>query len=518
MKSRLVAGTVARFPTGPLRRVHRFLEDPLGTQERLLRSLLTRAADTEWGRRLDFANAVHEQDVISAFQARSRLHHYDDIRDDVVRLRKGETDIIWPGGFRHFAVSSGTASSGKIIPVSKEMLESNRQYSVALALNYLATYGDARFLGGKHLTLPGRIEDDPQYPGTVVGEVSGLQAEFAPAVFRLFYQAVSNETAFLPNWEHKLDAVVERTYRQDVRMLVMAPTWAIVFFKRLIHRFREETGRSVTTVREVWPNLRLFISGGVALSSYIDLLRMYIGGEDMHFLEAYGASEGFFSFQTDLSDPSMLLHLDNGVFYEFVPADALNQPDPPRLSLREVEPDVRYAMYVSSCSGLWSYGVKDVVRFTSTDPYKLVVAGRTSEMLDRYGEAMFGEEARDAIQHASARTGHKVLDFHVAPLPGDADRMPSHQWVVEFDAAPDDVGSFAAELDAYLQEVNRHYQIRREARAFGAPVVVPVPVGTFYEWLTRTRKRISGQTKVPIMSEERDVVEGVLALVPSAEK
>ena len=507
---------LARLPLAPLQRIDRFSTDPLDTQERLLRRLLRDAAGTEWGRRLDFAGALREKDPITGFQQRSRLHFYDDIQDDVTRLRSGERDVIWPGGFRHFAVSSGTASSGKIIPVSHEMLVSNRAFSVGVALHYLRQTADLGFLGGKHLTLPGRIEEDPRFPGTLVGEVSGLQAEYAPWYFKLLYQSIPNEVAFLPNWERKLDAIAERTMAQDVRMVVMAPTWALVFFKRLIRRHNERRRANATTVREVWPNLRLFISGGVALSSYRDMLSTYIGSEEVQFLETYGASEGFFSFQTDLSDPAMLLHLDNGVFYEFVRADEMRQPAPTRYALRDVEPGVRYAMYVSSCSGLWSYGVKDVVRFTSTDPYKLLVAGRTSEMLDRYGEALFSEEARTAVEQASAQTRLSVMNFHVAPLPGDAEHMPRHEWLVEFDESPADVTAFATAIDNYLQEVNRHYQIRREAKAFDAPRIVVLPRGTFYEWLKRTRERISGQTKVPLMSEEREVADGVLALMQTA--
>ena len=510
--SKRLGRMIGHLPVAPLKRIKQFTADPLGTQERVLRQILSRAAGTEWGQRLDFSGALQEADLVRAYQARAALSHYDDIKDDVARVRSGEADVIWPGTFRHFAVSSGTASAGKIIPVSHEMLVLNRDFSVGVALSYIARTGEIGFLGGKHLTLPGRIEEDPRYRGTLVGEVSGLQAEYAPSYFKRFYQAVPNEVAFLPNWEQKLDAIAERTLRMDVRMVVMAPTWALVFFKRLIRLYNERGMGRARTVSDVWPHLKLFISGGVALSSYRDMLEREIGSDEMIFLETYGASEGFFSFQTGLDDPSMLLHLDNGVFYEFVPADAIHDPSPPRLSLVEVEPDVRYAMYVSTCSGLWSYGVKDIVRFTSTNPHKLLVAGRTSEMLDQYGEALFGEEARAAVMRASERTGLHVLDFHVSPRKGDAERAPYHQWLVEFDGSPDDVSAFSGAIDSFLQEVNRHYQIRREARAFGAPEIVPLPRGTFYEWLKQTRSRISGQTKVPIMSEEREVADGVLAL------
>lgn len=499
-------------PAGPLRTLRQLQRDPVQVQTRLLRRLVQRAASTEWGRRFDFAEIGRTPDVVAAFQRRVPLHSYDDFREDVVRVRKGAADVMWPGTFRHFAVSSGTASAGKIIPVSHEMLVRNRSFSVGVGLNYLAESGNVRYLLGKHLTLPGRIDEDPAYPGTLVGEVSGLQAEYAPLFFKYLFQAVPNEMAFLPNWEQKLKAIVERTMDMDVRMLVMAPTWALVLFRQLVDAYNARHGTRVTTVGEVWPNLQLFISGGVALSSYRDLLDAQIGRPGLHFMETYGASEGFFALQSTLNDPALLLHLDNGVFFEFVRMDELNHPSPRRYTVADVEPDVRYALYVSTCSGLWAYGVRDVVRFTRTFPHKIVVAGRTSEMIDKYGEAVFGEEARAALEHACATTGAHVRDFHVAPRPAELDRLPSHQWLVEFEQAPETLEAFVSAIDTYLLDVNRHYQIRREAHAFDRPDVVPVPCGTFYRWLKQTKGSVSGQTKVPRMSEERTVADGVLAL------
>ncbi len=500
-------------PFGPMARVRRFLDDPVQVQTALLRDLLQRAAATEWGQRYGFAEIARDPDVAAAYQSRVPLCDYESIRQDVERVRKGAVDVVWPGTFRHFAVSSGTASAGKIIPVSHEMLVKNRSFSVGTGMNYLAVSGNPRFLLGKHLTLPGRIEEDAAYPGTLVGEVSGLQALYAPAFFKHLYQAVPNEMTFLPNWERKLEAIVARTMRMDIRLLVMAPTWALVFFQLLIERFNERYGASAATVGEVWPHLQVFISGGVALSSYRDLLEAQIGLPNMHFIETYGASEGFFSFQTSLDDPSMLAHLDNGVFFEFVRMEEVNDPNPRRYTIADVEPDVRYALYVATCSGLWGYGVGDVVRFTRTFPHKLLVAGRTSEMIDKYGEAIFGEEARAALQHACRTTGAYVVDYHVAPRPAELRRLPSHQWLIEFEQAPASLPDFARAIDAYLQQVNRHYQIRREARAFDLPDIVPLPHGVFYAWLKKNKKKISGQTKVPRMSEERSVAEGVLALI-----
>lgn len=501
-----------KIPVGPLRPVRQFIDAPVDTQVDLLRRMLRQAAATEWGRRFGFEDIAQAPDVVTAYQARVPLHYYDDIRADVERVRRGTADVMWPGRFQHFAVSSGTASAGKIIPVSREMLTLNRRFSVGVGLHYLATTNNTRFLFGKHLTLPGRIEEDPRFPGTVVGEVSGLQAEFAPRFFKYLLQAIPNEVAFLPNWERKLAAIVERTLDLDIRMVVMVPSWALVLFKLLIARYNEKHGASVQSVGEVWPNLQVFISGGVALSSYRPLLEELIGLPDMHFLETYGASEGFFSFQTDLDDPAMLLHLDNGVFFEFVPLDELSDENPTRHTIKDVAPDVRYAPFLTTCSGLWAYSLGDVVRFTRTDPHKIVVAGRTSEMIDKYGEAVFVEEARHALQQACRQTGARVRDFHVAPRAVRVDCLPAHQWLIEFEQEPDDVTAFARTIDTYLQDVNRHYQIRREAQAFDPPDIVSLPAGTFYAWLKKNKKAISGQTKVPRMSEERQVADSVLAL------
>ena len=482
-----------------------------------MRGLLRRAAETEWGRRYGFAEIARAPDVAAAYRARVPLHDYDALREDAERVRRGARDVMWPGTFRHFAVSSGTASAGKVLPVSDEMLAKNRAFSVGTGLNYLAASGRPGFLFGKHLTLPGRIEPDAGRPEAMVGEVSGLQAEHAPAFFARLYQAVPNEVAFLPNWERKLAAIADRTMDLDVRLLVMAPTWALVLFQRLIERYNQRQGRSARTVADVWPNLQVFISGGVALSSYRDLLQEQIGLPHLDFVETYGASEGFFSFQYGLGDTDMLLHLDNGVFFEFVRLEDLHAAmenggeAPRRYTIGEVEPDVRYAPFLSTCSGLWAYGVGDVVRFTSTSPHKIVVAGRTSEMIDKYGEAVFGEEARAALREACEATGARVRDFHIAPRPPRLDRLPAHQWLVEFEQAPADLAAFAAALDGHLQEVNRHYQIRREARAFEAPEVVPLAEGAFYAWLKEAKGEVSGQTKVPRMSEERHVADAVLA-------
>ncbi|MEQ9105746.1 MAG: GH3 auxin-responsive promoter family protein [Rhodothermales bacterium] len=494
-------------PITPLWIVRAFKDDPVGTQTRVLVELLERAKDTEWGRKYGFEAIAHARDPRAMYRERVPVHTYDAIRADVDRLRDGAADIMWPGRFHHFAVSSGTASAGKIIPLSVEMLDKNRSFSLAAALSYFESTADPSMFFGKLLSIPGRIEPDPRSAESHIGEVSGLQFLFAPWVMKNYLQAVPEDILFMPHWEKKLDAIVAHTMDMDIRAIAMVPSWAIVLFRKLMAAWNARHATQVTSVKEVWPNLKVFFSGGVALSSYRGLIEQQFGGS-LDFVESYGASEGFISFQDDPARRDMLLHLDNGVYFEFVPVD---EPER-RLSIAEVEVGVRYSIHVTTCSGLWCYPVGDVVRFTSVNPYRLEVAGRTNEMLDKYGEAVYGDEARQALEKACAETGARIRDYHIASVEAAPDVLPGHQWLIEFAVEPADPEQFAGILDTYLMDVNRHYVIRREAQAFQPPTVVPLPVGTFLSWLQATRDRVGAQSKVPRMSEDRKIADSILQI------
>jgi GH3 auxin-responsive promoter len=492
-----------------LRTMDRFQADPSGTQETLLRGLLTKAKDTEWGLKHDFARILRQSDVIGAYQSRVPLHDYDAFRAAIARMRKGEGNILWPGTTKHFAVSSGTASAGKVIPLSREMLDINRRFTLSTAMNYARSSGSLSFVQGKLLSVPGRIDEDPDHPGTIVGEMSGLMYLFGPWWVKRYLQAVGKEILFLRKWEDKLRAMVSSTMEMNVTSMAMVPSWAVLFFPMLIDQYNQTHSSKVSTVREVWPNFQVFFSGAVALSSYLALLKEQIGDGPVDFIESYGASEGVFSFQTASGDKDMLVHLENGVFLEFVRMDE----DPAtgrRYTIRDVEENVRYRLYVSTCSGLWAYAVGDVVRFTSVKPHRIVVAGRTAEMLDSYGEAIFGGEARTALERACAETGDRFRDYHIAPVPPKGRQPPFHQWLIEFDHKPDNPATLARTIDTYLQDVNRHYVIRRECGAFGPPEIIALAPGTFLRWLKSTRGRVSAQTKVPRMSEDRTIADGIM--------
>ena len=505
-------GSLLRAVPGPLRRAEQGKRAPLTTQRTLLRDLLRTAAGTKWGQRFDFAAIADAPDVVAAFQERVPLHQWEDICDDAARVRDGVPDVFWPGRTTNFAVSSGTTSEGKVMPISDATIAHNRSFSLGVGMNYLVETGHWQFLLGKHLTIPGTLDEDPERPGVLAGEVSGILAEHAPGFFRTLFQAVSDDVLDEPNWRRKLEAIADRAMDQDIRLMVMVPSWAASLFHILIERYNARHDTNVQTVGEIWPNLQVFISGGVALDSYRELLQELIGLPRLDFVETYGASEGFFAFQNEVHDPALLLHTNAGVFYEFVRMDELSSPNPTRYTLETIETGVRYATFVSNASGLWAYQVGDVVRFTQKDPYKIVVAGRTSEMIDKYGEALFGEEAREALYHACQQTRTHFSEFHLAPLLADTDRTPAHQWLVEFETPPDDLSAFADLIDSYLLEANRHYRIRREGDALATPEVVSVPPGTFHAWLRQAHETVSSQTKMPRMSEERHTADGILDL------
>lgn len=491
-----------------LHRHQRDAADPAEAQRRLLRHLLEQARDTTFGRAHRFADLLRAPDLVQAYQQAVPLHSRETMAETLARVRHGEENLTWPGRIRHFAISSGTASAGTILPRTAAHLKQDARFSVGVGLHYLAHTGRTALLGGPHLSIPGRVEPDPVQPGAVVGEVSGLVAHAAPAFFRHLYQAVPDAVADLPHWEAKLDAIAQRAAHTDLRMIAMVPSWSAALFARVRDAYRARHGFAPDTMREIWPNLQVFISGGVALSSYQHALREQIGG-GVDFVETYGASEGFFSFMERPGDDAMRLHLSNGVFYEFVPEVRLGEPDPPRLTLGEVETGVRYALHVSTMSGLWAYAVADFVRFTHLAPPRLVVAGRTRQVLDRFGEAVHAAEAGAAFAEACAHTGAQGADFHVTSVVRDG--VPHHRWVVSFERLPDEAERLAGYLDAYLQRVNRHYTIRREGAALGPPEVVIVEPEAFLRWLHNTRSHVGAQSKVPRLSEEPDVAARIIA-------
>ena len=505
-------GITGRVPLGPLHKVNRFLKDPVLTQEKLLRNLLRTASKTEWGKRYEFESLLQEKDLLEAFRSRVPMHNYQDFKADVNRIRDGAEDIIWPGAFRYFAASSGTTSEGRIIPISLDMLKCNKSFSFATALNYLNVYGKSGFLFGKHLTLPGWIEDDRR-PGTRIAQISAILTEYSAASVK-YWSAIDNSLGFIENWEEKMSKIADHVIKEDIRLIAIAPSWGQVLCREVIRHYNiKHPNNQVRTVGEIWPNLQVVMTGGVALSGYIEILRSQIGLEDVDFVETYGASEGFFSFQNDLADEAMLLHLDNGVYIEFVKSEEIFEDNPHRYLLSEVEVGVAYSPIVSNNSGLWAYNLGDIIEFSSLSPHKIKVVGRTTEMLDKYGEAVFGNEARTALNEACRITGAVALEYHVTHIDPGLTETPAHDWLIEFEKEPEDLSRFIEILDEKLKDAGHHYCDRREGMAFDKPRVKSIPLGSFYRWMQSSGKRVTVQSKVPRMKEERDMADAILAML-----
>lgn len=470
-----------------------------------LRRLLSRAQYTHIGRTLGFSDLLRAPDFASAWREAVPIQPYAVHAPYIDRALAGEPNVLWPGVMRHFAVSSGTTSAGKRLPRSVEHLRLDARFGLRAGLGYAARYRDWAVLGGAHLTMPGHIEPLPGRPEAWVGEVSGLVAAQAPAVFRRVFQAASEDALRAEGWASRLHRIAEEAVRRDVRAIAMVPSWTHVFAQVVREVVQQRTGRSVQTLKDVWPNLRLFISGGVALEAYREALPADVG-PGVRYLETYGASEGFFSYQKNLDDPAMHLDVRAGIVVEFLPESGSG----PRISLEDVQVGVRYIPVVTSCSGLWAYPVGDVLTFTSVRPYRLRVVGRTAEVLDRYGEAVYAADVEAALAEACRVAGGHLANYHVSSRFNTLLQRPVHAWYVAFVDLPPSPSAWIAAADATLRARNRHYAIRRDSGAMLHPELHPVPAEAFVRALNALRSRVGMQTKVPRLQETATFAEALL--------
>ncbi len=476
---------------------------------RVLRRLIGRSAGTVWGREHRYDALFRSPDLVAAYQRQVPLLDHAALAPYITRTRDGERDVLWPGRTTTFAVSGGTESGGRVVPLSREAVRSLVRASLAPGLAYLARCRrPIDLLGGKILSVPGGIKRNEFGPGTLSGEVSGLMAYHAPALASAWFQALPRATMLLDDWTRKLSEAARIAVRRDVRAIVMVPSWA----PALLDRVRDETAVATTrgAVASAWPNLRVFFSGGVALSGYRDILRSRLG-DGVALLESYSASEGFFAFQDLDETPDLLLHLGSGVFFEFVPLEDRGRSAPARHTVGSVTTGVDYTLHVSNASGLFSCAVDDVVRFTSTDPLRLRVVGRAREVLDRFGEAMSREHVERALAEANAACGARSLHVHVsyASPPAGSD-VPRHHWLLEFDIPPGDLDLYARRLDDAVQRINGRYRKRREPGAMAAPRVSLLPPGSTTRYLEASRRRLSAQSKLGTLSEERGIADALL--------
>ena len=465
--------------------------------------LTSRAAQTEWGRAHGFAGVRTYED----FAATSPINSYDDLKGYVERMVHGESDVLWRGRVTHFAKSSGTTSDrSKFLPVSKDALRDTHyrggQDCVAC---YLRQNPGSRILDGRALILGGSRSAADSTKESMVGDLSAILIENISPLVNLI-RVPRKSTALLPDFEEKRDRIAREAIGKNVSNLSGVPSWMLSVMNRVL----EISGKDNLT--EVWPNLEMFFHGGVAFTPYRELYRRLIPSDNMHYMETYNASEGFFGVQTDAGDPAMSLMIDYGVFYEFIPLDELDRDNPQVLPLWAVETGRNYAMVISTSSGMWRYLIGDTVRFTSCNPYKFVITGRTKSFINAFGEEVIVDNAEKALHEACLKTGAEVLEYTAAPIYMDASGHCRHQWMVEFTKEPADVEQFAQILDEALQRINSDYEAKRYKNITLQPLqLVKARKGLFHDWLD-SKGRLGGQHKVPRLSNSRQHIEELLAL------
>ena len=468
----------------------------------VLRRLTSKAERTEWGREHGFESLRTYED----FAASSPVNTYEDLKLAIDRMRQGERDVLWPGQVRWYAKSSGTTNDkSKFIPVSQDGLRDTHYAGGRDAVAwYLGNNSHSRIFDGKALILGGSHASNYNLKNSLVGDLSAILIENINPLVNLV-RVPKKETALLSDFELKRDRIAHEAIRENVTNLSGVPSWMLSVMNRVL----EITGKD--NLSEVWPNLEMFFHGGVAFTPYREQYRKLIPSANMHYMETYNASEGFFGIQDDPSDLSMSLMLDYGVFYEFIPMDELESPNPHVVPLWGVETGRNYAMLISTSSGLWRYMIGDTVRFTGKDPYKFVITGRTKFFINAFGEELIVDNAEVGLAEACRQTGAQVLEYTAAPVFMDGEGKCRHQWLVEFAKEPADIALFARILDETLQHVNSDYEAKRYKDITLQPLeLVAARKGLFHDWLA-SKGKLGGQHKVPRLSNNRVHIEEMLA-------
>lgn len=486
--------------------IETFINHPIEVQNELLKNLLRTAKDTEIGKTYDFASIEKYED----FAQRLPVQTYEDIEPLIERARKGENNIFWPTQIKWFAKSSGTTSSkSKFIPVSIESLEDcHYEASKDLLCLYLNNNPDAKLFDGKGLRLGGSKELYKEN-GTVFGDLSAILIDNMP-FWAEFSSTPSNQVSLMSDWEVKMQAIVNETIKEDVTSLMGVPSWMLV----LLNNVLETTGKG--NLFEVWPNLEVYFHGGVSFNPYIEQYQKILPKENFRYYEIYNASEGFFAIQDRNDHKDLLLMLDYGIFYEFIPMDTYDTSEEKVIPLQEVELGKNYAIIITTNSGLWRYKIGDTVKFTSLTPYRIKITGRTKHHINVFGEELIVENAEEALQKVTSQTHTEIVEYTVAPIFMEGKEKGAHEWIIEFKKAPTDIKQFIVLLDEALQSVNSDYEAKRYNNTTLNILKLHIArENLFYDWM-KLRGKLGGQNKVPRLSNSREYLEALIDLNQSS--
>ena len=487
------------------KRIHQmelFLKYPHEVQNELLLKLVHKAKNTEIGKKYGFKDIRSYND----FAQQVPITNYEASHEMIERARRGESNIFWPSPVKLFAQSSGTTNAkSKYIPVSPEALEDcHYAASKDLLCVYLNNNPDSQLFTGKSLRLGGS-KKLYESNGTSYGDLSAILIDNMP-FWAEFSSTPGNEVSLMSDWEVKMQAIVQETIQEKVTSLAGVPSWMLV----LINNILESTGKQ--SLFEVWPNLEVYFHGGVSFEPYRDQYRKVLPRHDFKYYEIYNASEGFFALQDKNERSDLLLMLDYGIFYEFIPMNCYGEPDQKIIPLSEVEKGKNYAIVITTNSGLWRYRVGDTVRFTSIDPYRVRVSGRTKHHINAFGEELIIENAEEALKKATALTNSEIVDYTAAPIFMDGKEKGAHEWFIEFKVAPKNPEQFNHIFDKALQEINSDYEAKRKNNmTLNPPTIHYARTNLFYDWL-KSKNKLGGQHKVPRLSNSRELVEELRVL------
>ena len=485
------------------RELERYINKGEEMQHEILQYLVKRGKDTEYGRKYLFSTINNYND----FAQNIPLNTYEELKGYIDRMRHGERNILWPGQVKWYAKSSGTTNDkSKFIPITHEGLQNvHYQGGKDVLAYYLSNNPNSKLFSGKGLILGGSHSPNYNFSNSLVGDLSAILIENINPLANLV-RVPSKEVALLSDFEVKRDRMAKEVISQNVTNISGVPSWMLSVLVRVM----ELSGKK--HLQEVWPNLEVFFHGGIAFTPYREQYEQLITKQDMHYMETYNASEGFFGIQDDPNDKSMLLTLDYGVYYEFLPMDEFENEKPNIVPLEGVEVGRSYAMIISTVCGLWRYEIGDTIQFTSVRPYKFVITGRTKYFINAFGEELIMDNAEKGIEAACKATGAQISDYTAAPIFMDSNAKCRHQWLIEFTKMPDSISDFERILDSKLQEINSDYEAKRfHDVTLQQLEVVVARKNLFNDWL-KSKGKLGGQHKIPRLSNSRKNIDEMLAM------
>jgi hypothetical protein len=505
MKSPQIINHIAKtFFCFNQKNVEKMMLHPLDCQQQCFYYLLNTAKNTEWGKTYDY-HTVKQYDT---FQDRVPISDYNSLYPYIERMIMGEKDVLWKGKTTWFSKSSGTTGSkSKYIPVSRESLFTcNYKGGKDSVTLYLNNRPDSKMFAGKYMSLSGSWRSFDTNSQAYCGDVSAILLHFLPQWARHF-RTPPADIALMSNWNEKVESYAQHIRKQNVTSLAGVPSWILMIIRRILELEQAEN------LSAVWQNLELFMHGGVNFTPYINQYKSLIPNEKMYYQQIYNASEGYFAAQDRENAHDMLLLVDNGVFYEFIPLREFGTESQTVIPLSEVKTGVNYVMIISTNAGLWRYVIGDVVQFTSCNPYRIIISGRTTHFINAFGEELMVDNAENALRAACEKTDAIVAEYTAAPVYLESDAKAAHEWLIEFKQPPSSLDLFTQTLDNELMKLNSDYEAKRSNDILlQRPLVQSIPQGTFLKWLS-LREKLGGQFKVTRLANDRKIIEEIKSVV-----